>query len=189
MFTGQTGAKRRGLVHRRRTDVLQRPWLVARYSSKKHLADIWISFQGRQFGRRIWKIWLHLSICSLVQIGSVSFWCYAGKEIWSFAAGVAAVTRVWSWCDSRANAVGQCWCVSLLRCLISTARFSCFSTSDFWTWFSTQSSLNLECTADASCTVVPSNTVPKRLLMPSRRSALSKDWQIVRLRGAGWSIK
>jgi len=42
-----------------------------------------------------------------------------------FFGGVAAVTRVWSWCDSRANAVGQSCCVSLLRCSISTARFSC----------------------------------------------------------------
>jgi len=106
----------------------------------------------------------------------------------SFAGGVVAVTWVWSWCDSRATAVGQSCCVSLRWCSTSTAHFSCSTTSDFWTWLSTQSSLNLGCTADASCTFVSSNTVPKRLLMPSR-SAVANDWQIVRLRGASIAEK
>jgi len=102
----------------------------------------------------------------------------------SFDGGVAAVTWVWSWFDSRANAVGQFCCIPFLRCSVATARFRCSSTSDFLTWFSTQSSLNLGCTADASCTFVSANTVPKRLSMSSG-SALTRDWQIVRLSGAG----
>jgi len=116
-------------------DVLQRHWLAgSRYSTPSKLGGYLDRLQGQQFGRRIWKIWFHLSICVWPSTGA-AFLFDVMRAKKSFAGGVAAVTWVWSWCDSRANPVGQSCCISLLSCSISTVRFCCSTTSDFWTWF------------------------------------------------------
>jgi len=98
--------------------------------------------------------------------------CGQRNPYWSDCSNVRLIL-VWFMCKC-------CWTV-LLRLLtsISTARFSCSTSSDFWTWFSTQSSLNLGCTADASCTFVSSNTVSSSHILSnldSRPGSVSIAW-------------
>jgi len=110
MFTGQTGAKRRedssNEANRRSTAALA--VAGSPVFNQVNLADIRIGFQGRQFGGRIWKIWFHLSICIWPSNGSISFRCYAGKEILWWRSGCSNLSLILVWFTCKC-----CWTVLL----------------------------------------------------------------------------
>jgi len=114
MLTGQMerrGEKTRPPRENRRSTAA----LASSQSTSSKLDGIRIRFQGRQFGGRIWKIWFNLSICiwlcptiqrqpsssvpvpvtfGYIADGSISFRCYAGKEILWWRSGCSNLSLI-----------------------------------------------------------------------------------------------